>query len=183
MSRFEAIITPLNEDKTGFTPKGKASFELNEQHLKVSIEMTGVPAKVLHHQDIHGLVNDRLAEPASMIQDANQDGFVDYVEIEHISGQPLIPLDEAPQRLDFTTDSYPVANEKGNYDYYKEIGIDELVRNFKKAYDNAKLDLAKRVIYIYGVTDNLTLPKTVQGNDPHAMLPIACGQIMAIDEG
>lgn len=183
MSKYEAIITPLNEEKTGFTPQGKASFELNEQRLKISLEMTGVPAKVMHHQDIHGLINDRMAEPASMTQDANQDGIIDYVEIEHISGQPLIPLDEAPQRLDFNADSYPVANEKGNYDYYKEVRIDELVRTFKEAYNDAKLDLAKRVIYIYGVAEDVDLPATVQGSNPHAMLPIACGQIMEVDEG
>ncbi|KRM94273.1 hypothetical protein FC56_GL001225 [Lentilactobacillus senioris DSM 24302 = JCM 17472] len=183
MTRYEAIITPLNEAKTGLVPHGKASFELNEQRLKITVEMTGVPAKVLHHQDIHGLVNNRLAEPAAMTQDANQDGVIDYVEIEHISGQPLIPLNEAPQRLDFTADSYPVANEKGDYDYYKEVGIDELVRNFKDAYNNAKLDLAKRVIYVYGVAKDIELPKTVQGDKPHVMLPIACGQIMEIDEG
>lgn len=182
MSKYEAIITPLNEEITGMAPKGKASFDLDEKRLTISIEMEGVTPNIMHRQDFHGMINDRMADPANMEQDVNHDGVLDVTEIEAVSGKPMLPFNEAPQRIDFSAETYPTANANGNYDYYKEVGIDELVRNFEKDYNDAKLDLAKRVIYIYGVAEDVVLPATVEGKDPHADLPIACGMIREKDE-
>lgn len=177
MSKYKANITPLNQEQSGTEPMGTAIFTLDEKRLTISIEMKNVPANVMHRQDFHGLVDDRMAEPATKDQDTNHDGVVDSDEIQAVSGQAMVPFNEAPQRLDFSATSYPVANDHGNYDYYKEVGIDELVRNFKNTYNNAKLDLDKRVIYIYGVANDTTLPAGIAA----ASLPIACGKIEAVE--
>lgn len=186
MARYEAIITPLNEDKIGTAPSGKAIFDLNEKWLKIFIEMEGVPANMMHWEHFHGFEDNRPAEVATMAQDTNHDGFIDLVETEPVSGTTMVPFDEAPQQLNIPNDNYPVANAKGHFEYNKEVAIDEFVRNFKKAFNDAKLELEKRVIYIHGVPNDLVLPDTVQGMvghyDQHVTLPIAGGKIEKISD-
>ncbi|PWG00294.1 hypothetical protein [Levilactobacillus bambusae] len=186
MAKYEANIQPLNEDKIGTAPHGKATFELDEKRLRISIEMEGVPANMMHWEHFHGFVDGKDAQPATMAQDTNHDGFVDLVETEPVSGTTMVPFDSAPQQLDIANSNYPVANEHGNFDYFKEVGIDELVRNFKKAFNDANLDLDKRVVYIHGVPDDMQLPDTVQGMageyDQHVTLPIACGKIVKVSD-
>lgn len=186
MRKYEAEITPLNENKIGTSAHGKAVFELDEEKLRISIEMEGVPANMMHWEHFHGFADGKDAQPATMAQDTNHDGYVDLVETEPVSGTTMVPFDAEPQELNIPNDNYPVANDKGNFSYFKEVGIKELVRNFKKAFNDADLELDKRVIYIHGVPEDLELPESVQGMaghyDQHVTLPIAVGKIVKVSD-
>ncbi len=113
--------------------------------------------------------------------DLNGDGFVDLPETEPVSGTTMVPFNANPETINVPTDSYPHADEYGHYLYEADVPLNELKKHFKEIFNTTDLALDKRVVYIHGVPDSLSLPDTVQGSvlnyGPHVTLPIAVGKI------
>lgn len=178
---FVAKIVPLNEAKIGTAAHGNASFDIEGDQLKISIEMWDTPAGIQHWEHFHGFPDGQDAAIATMTQDVNGDGFVDLPETEPVSGTTMVPFNDAPADMNIPNDEYPVADDQGHFAYTKLVPLSKLSANFKAAFNDTELALDKRVIYIHGVPSGLNLPASVAGEvghyDAHVTLPIAVGKI------
>lgn len=184
-THYEAQIVPLNADKIGTAAYGHATFDVEDDTLTIHIDMHHTPANIEHWEHFHGFPDNQQALIATIAQDANGDGFVDLPETEAVSGTTMVPFDDAPENMDIPHNRYPHSDENGDFSYEKKVPLSTLLTNFKQAFSSDTLALDKRVIYIHGVDNSLTLPDTVQGEvmdfDQHVTLPIAVGQIVAFD--
>ena len=96
---YYAEIVPLNAEIIGTKAHGKANFIQEESTLEISIEMFDTPANTQHWEHFHGFPDGRDAVIATMDQDDNQDGFVDLIETESVSGTTMVPFDNAPHHM------------------------------------------------------------------------------------
>ncbi len=181
MKKYIAHITPLNADKIGCDAHGTAEFTEDGDKLHVKVEMFDTPKNIEHWEHFHGFPDGKEANVPTMAQDKNHDGFIDLPETEEVSGTTMVPLDEAPQDMNIPHDGYPVADEKGHYEYEIDVPLKKLQAKFKDAFGSEDLQLDKRVVYVHGVPKDLELPDTVGGcvmnYDAHTTLPIAAGKI------
>lgn len=181
---YEAQLTSLNDATTGTETTGIAQFVVEGDHMKVTIDVKGSPAGIEHWQHFHGFINGDGATCASADQDANGDGIIDVVETEEVSGTTMVPFNAIPTDMDLGDDSYPVADENGNYHYSANIAMKDLENVFGDAFEGADVNLDSRVLYIHGVPKDTQLPesvKTVADIPAQITLPIACGEIHKID--
>lgn len=123
----------------------------------------------------------------TLAQDTNQDGFIDLLETEPVSGTTMVPLDTAPHEMCIPHDNYPVADANGYYSYEKDVDLAKLEARFKEVFNDQDLALEKRVVYIHGVPADLELPESVGGKindhyDQYVTLPIAAGKINRVDQ-
>lgn len=186
---YRAEIEPLNADKIGTKAHGYVEFTENEgeNSLHIKLEMFDTPRNIEHWEHFHGFPDGKDATVPTMAQDVNHDGYIDLPETEAVSGTTMVPLDASPHEMCIPNDNYPVADEKGYYRYEKDVPLDELKVQFKKAFGTDDLQLDKRVVYVHGVPDDLVLPDTVGGKindkyDQHVTLPIAAGKIKVAEE-
>lgn len=179
--KYVAKIVPLNADGIGTSAHGEATFTQDADQLAIHIEMFDTPANTQHWEHFHGFPEGQDAQIATMAQDANHDGFVDLPETEAVSGTTMVPFDSAPQAMNIPNDTYPVSDAQGHFAYDITVPLAALQAKFKEAFGTDDLELDKRVIYIHGVPQSLTLPDTVAGEvgtyDAHVTLPIATGKI------
>lgn len=182
---YEAQIQSLNSNVTNLQTSGKARFVIDEEKVHVTIDIKDAPPGIEHWQHFHGFPNDGNATCATTTDDANEDGIIDVVETETVSGTTIDPFNKFPAEMEIPTDTYPVADDNGAYNYEIEISLDDLKSAFAEAFGGSELKLDSRVIYIHGVPSDTNLPKTVAslGDIPaHVTLPIACGKIEKVDE-
>ncbi|WP_258115763.1 hypothetical protein [Levilactobacillus yiduensis] len=184
MKIYQANIVPLNEQVIGTAAHGTALFTINGDSLTINIEMFDTPANLQHWEHFHGFPDGKDAAIATSAQDVNHDGFVDLPETGAVSGTTMVPFNDAPHEMDIPNDEYPVSDANGYFAYTKVVPLAVLDKNFKETFNDSELALDKRVIYIHGVTDDVTLPDTVAGAvghySTHVTLPIAVGKIVAL---
>ena len=148
--------------------------------------MFDTPANIQHWEHFHGFPDGKDAQVPTLAQDTNQDGFIDLVETEPVSGTTMVPLDAAPHEMCIPHDNDPVADANGYYSYEKYVDLAKLEAKFKEVFNDQDLALDKRVVYIHGVPADLELPESVAGKindqyDQHVTLPIAAGKINRVD--
>lgn len=181
---YEAQLSALNSEITGSETTGTARFVVNGNTVSVTIEVEGAPANVEHWQHFHGFANGDDAQCPTADQDENGDGIIDLIETEAVAGTTMVPFNAAPAEMDIPTDTYPVADEEGNYSYEAEINLEDLAKVFGEAFDGENIDLEKRVLFIHGVAEDTKLPESVQSLGPipaQTTLPIACGKINKVN--
>lgn len=186
VEKYRAEISALNETKIGTTPHGYVEFTRLGDNLHIKLEMFDTPANIQHWEHFHGFPDGRDATIPTQEQDTNQDGWIDLIETEAVSGTTMVPLDNAPHHMNIPHDEYPIADERGYYSYEKDIPYKALKRKFKDVFGTADLDLEKRVVYIHGVPRSLHIPDTVGGKisdtyDQYVTLPIAAGKIKKLE--
>lgn len=184
--QYHADINPLNAEKIGTAAHGYVDFEITGDNLHIKLEMFDTPANIAHWEHFHGFPDGREATVPTTKEDQNQDGWIDLVETEPVSGTTMVPLDGAPHKMDIPNDTYPVADEQGHYYYEKDVPYQALLDQFKQVFNDDDLHLDQRVVYVHGVPDELSLPETVAGKisdkyDQHVTLPIAAGKIEKVD--
>ena len=186
MTRYMADIQPLNETKIGCAPHGLAEFSENDDNLHIHVEMFDTPANIEHWEHFHGFPDGKDAQVPTMVADTNHDGYIDLPETEPFSGTTMVPLDNAPHKMNIPHDGYPIADERGHYEYEIDVPLKELQLSFNNAFNTPDLQLDKRVVYVHGIPQSMELPKTVQGTvmsyDPHTTLPIAAGKIRKVED-
>jgi len=182
---YKAHLTALNVDRIGSAAEGDATFTIVGETLEVHIKMVGVPDTIEHWEHFHGFPNAINATCITPDMDANNDGYLDLLETEPMSGTTMVPFNDKPEEMDIPTHTYPHATAKGDFEYTKTVPLAQLSRNFGRVYKGGTIDLDKRVIYVHGVPNNSGLPHTVGSLGPvpsHVTLPIACGKIIKISE-
>ncbi|MGV0168233.1 hypothetical protein ACRYI5_06470 [Furfurilactobacillus sp. WILCCON 0119] len=182
--RFEADITPLNAEKIGTAAHGKATFTVEDDTLTIAITMDDTPANTQHWEHFHGFEDGQDAAVATQAQDVNGDGYVDLIETGVVSGTTMVPFNDAPETMNIPTDTYPVSDAHGHFDYVQKVPLAAINQQFSDVFKDQTLALDKRVVYIHGVPDTLALPASVAGAvgdyDAHVTLPIAVGKIRRV---
>jgi hypothetical protein len=91
-----------------------------------------------------------------------------------------VPFDDDPVAMDVAHGAYPKASAAGTYMYRTPVSLKGLTAAFVRAFDDRKLDLDHRVVFVHGVSPHAKLPPSVAslGDIPaQVTLPIACGEI------
>lgn len=177
---YVAQIRPMNTEVTGRLTAGEAQFVVDGDKLTINIDIHGSAPNTVHWQHFHGFKNGNQATCPSASADSNGDGIVDLIETHPSSGKTMVPFDNNPVAMDVAHGTYPTASNTGTYHYTQTISLKALKDTVANHFDGAKLDLAKRVIFIHGVPADKTLPSSVASLGPipaQVTLPIACGEI------
>lgn len=180
---YVAQLYSMNTDVTGQESSGKARFTISGDTLSISITAEGVPAGIAHLQHFHGFKDGSDASCATQDDDANQDGIIDVIETERVSGTTMVPFTDDPVSMEIVVDTYPQASAEGSYRYVKTVSLDRLEEAFAEAFDGENLNLDRRVVYIHGVLPEADLPESAAslGTIPaQVTLPIACGEIARV---
>lgn len=180
---YRAEIRPLNQDKIGANTTGTALFEVYEDELVVTVSLAGAPPNMTHMQHLHGFTKDEDAECPDQGDDRNNDGFVDFVEIEATMGKALVPLHDQPAHLAIQG-VYPRADANGNLSYAQRIPLEPLKNSLRAKHGLDEFDLEDMAISIHGVQASTELRpsvKSLPGVRPQDSLPIACGELEEVD--
>lgn len=177
---YEAILQPLNSAVTETSTTGSARFVVKGDSLTVTIDVKDAPADITHWQHFHGFADGKSADIPTQEQDANGDGIIDVTETESVSGTTMVPFNAVPSNMDVGDDSYPKADNEGNYRYTVTIPLAQLKDSFAKEFNDDSLSLDKRVLFIHGVSSETKLAKTVASIadiPAQVTIPIAAGKI------
>src|SRR5699024_2593174 len=148
---YEAEIGPLNADITDSETSGKARFTIEDNKMKIRIEIKNAPSGIEHWQHFHGFADGKGAKCPTVAADENDDGIIDLIETEAVSATTMVPCNDLPADMEIPTDTYPIADEDGNYRYEKEVSMDDLSKAFSETFGGADRNLESRVLYIHGV--------------------------------
>jgi hypothetical protein len=127
-----------------------------------------------------------------MKDDLNHDGYLDFMESYRVAGPILIPLDSNLNSQMKGLNEFPIIKGSSAFYYYSEASnmsrmMEDLRRKDTYTMDmmtklNGKEDLriGRRIIIIYGTSDERSLPASVlsfEGYPSQATIPIACGEV------
>ncbi len=189
--RYIAKLNALNTSVAGVTI-AEAKVQVIADQLAVSMEVKDSPASTTHSQFIY-----EGTECPSEIHDTNNDGFIDAIEASKVLGKILIPLDANLNSQSEGLESFPESNFLGNYSYYKEGVLSQLVADLTAPDMDEKDEITKlsgsdlqlegKVVVVQGVSNQTYIPGSVatfDGLSDRATLTIACGKIsrVMIDE-
>jgi hypothetical protein len=178
---YRAILRPVNPTLAGWIPNGKVDINIDAEHFEVKSWLDD-SAAVPHPQAIH--LGTRCPTSGD---DRNNDGIIDSRETLIAAKSMLIPLDD-----DLASQSAGLSYApKGNYSYSRRSPLLSLVSDLTGADENPQdhisklaqgksLDLAGRVIIVYGIAQNKDLPtsvQTIEGQTAQQSIPVACGKI------
>lgn len=184
--QYEATLIPLNAHLAGDSA-GRAVVKVQGDEFQVEVSISGSRAQTSHPQRIH--IMDSCPTLSS---DINKDGVIDAVEGTSSYGPALIPLDgDLSVQVDKEV-KYPVSDFSGNYFYRQQTSMKEMMNDLISKdgdlNDNlvkltSRLNLAGRQVVIYGTDQQTAIPETVatiNGEDKHSSLPIACGTLIKV---
>lgn len=174
--RYVANLQPLNAEYGGGA-SGEARLHMEGSDLVIEVDAQGLSPGI-HLMHYHGFVAGDDATCAGAAQDANQDGVIDLVETESVSGTTLVPFHDHPASLEIPSQNYPEASDQGAMEYQQRVPLEDLERALSQTHGIENLSLDTRVVYIHGVPAETALPETAQslpGVPAQVTLPIACG--------
>lgn len=137
--------------KIGTHPTGEATFTVDGDTLTVEITMDHTSPNTQHWMHFHGFPDGKDAQPATIAQDTNHDGYVDLPETEPVSGTTMVPFNDAPEKMDIPTDTYPTSDANGHFHYKKEVPLAEISKKFQEVFNDADLHLEKKESFIFTV--------------------------------
>lgn len=185
--QYEATLIPLNAHLAGDSA-GRAVVKVLGDEFQVEVSVSGSHAQTSHPQRIH--IMDSCPTLSS---DTNKDGVIDAVEGNLAYGPALIPLDGDLSVQKENEVKYPVSDFSGNYFYRQQTSMKDMLSDLMAKdgdiNDNlvkltSRLSLAGRQVVIYGTDQATSIPETVatiNGEDKHSSLPIACGTLVKVD--
>ena len=183
-SQYHAQLKPLNT-RMGIH-QGWVEISVSDNQFWARIKFKGRMSKNGHPQHIH--LTHRCPTSAD---DLNRDGILDFKEALVASGPILLPLDGNLNSQVKGMSDFPKMRRKESSYYYSEAsnvdrmmndlrGRDVIQDNIVKLKSDEELALQKRVVIIYGIDQDISLPVSVSsqhGYSPQHSLPVACGKI------
>jgi hypothetical protein len=177
---YTAHLSALNMMVTGLKTVGEATFTIKGDSLTIAVNASGLPKDIEHWQHFHGFTDGREAACPTQSADANGDRIIDVVETGAAVGTTMVPFSGDPVSMDVPHGTYPKASTTGTLQYQETVSLSALQAAFAKAFDDQKLDLDRRVVFIHGIPAASTLKASVASLGPipaQVTLPIACGKI------
>lgn len=185
VAQFESQLRPLNSRVGLYSGVLRITIDDNQFWARISFE--GPYTGSMSSQYIH--MGGRCP---TMSDDLNGDGYVDFKEAHSVLGDMLIPLDSILETQMKGMGNFPRIKKKNSYYYTESTSFTRMMDDLRdqdqfpndyisKLSRNESLDLDRRVVVIYGVSDERRLPSSVESYDgfpPQATLPIACGEII-----
>lgn len=178
---YVARLVPLNAKVTGRRVSGELRLRVSDNTLTITLHAQGLSPGMMHMVHLHGFVSGKAASCPGRDADTNHDGIIDLNETEPMAGVTLVPLNKDPAALKIGNMTYPVASKDGRISYRQTVSLARLNEAMAATFHGASLDLDTRVVFIHGVPDTTSLPKTVAslpGVPAQVTLPIACGKIV-----
>jgi hypothetical protein len=151
---YRADVKAINPSRS--SAEGQVLVRLVEDDFEVTITMRRIP-KTLHPQRI--LTGKNCPGKES---DANHDGVISFFEAQAVSGPTLIPLDGDLDQNQEEAGSFPSGNFLGVYAYNEAASRSRLEGQL-----SSKFLLENRVVMVFGVAGDLTIP-------------IACGELTPV---
>lgn len=187
IAQYESNLNPLNTQAGLYT--GTFKVTINDNQFWARMFFQGPYTGHSSLQYIH--VGSRCP---TMDDDTNGDGFLDFDEAHDVLGDILIPLDSILETQLRGLNKFPKLKQKNSYFYSEATNYSRMIADLKaedifpvdrmtKLQNNEALDLERRIVVVYGVSDARSLPSTVSSYDglpPQASLPVACGEIKEI---
>lgn len=183
-AQYQGEIRPVNPNLTTDSPSGTVQISTKGDKLIFDVKAKGLPPGMAHMQHIHGYESGLEASCPPEEADQNRDGVIDLIETRKFAGVTMIPLHDNPASMKIAAHTYPVANAKGAYSYNQTVSGEKLEKNFQASYDDARLALEDRVIFIHGIPENRELPESVEsleGVPAVKTVPIACAEIKSLN--
>ena len=180
--RYRASLAPLNG--SGVTGDAELTVDLADDAFRARVDAGGLAPGTPHLQHVH------LSAPCpGPADDANGDGYVDFLEGVARYGPILLPLDDvlAVQGAG----AFPMAEDGGGLSYREEERLSSVLADLRrddpdpddllaKLEEGEGLALDARTVVLHGVAASADLPGTVAtppGTDARATLPVACGEL------
>lgn len=181
---LKSTLKSLNQKYGTYT--GYVGLSIIANQFWARIKLWGPVNRVEHAQYLHK--GDRC--PA-MSDDLNRDGVLDFQEVYAVAGDIILPFDANVNSQMRGFNEFPRIRSSGHY-YYSESGNYQWILEDLRGDDlypedimvklgNEPLRLERRIIVIYGISEDIRLPLTVQtlpGYGNHSMIPIACGEFV-----
>lgn len=186
--KYRAILSPLNKSLSQETI-GKVEIKIEADEVLMETNVAGTHAGVKHFQHIM-----TGGECPTMVNDLNQDLVLDVKEAETVTGKIFIPIDADLSEQLAGMDFGPISNSTGSFVYRRSTTLSHLLSDLRmpdpdvldsvvKLLPEDDLNLAGKLILIYGVAPETNLPLTV-ANLPlqpiHLSVPIACGVLTRV---
>lgn len=182
---YQALLAPINKEVSGHL-NGSLTLVREADDFIADVRFSGGPVSSLHGQSIH--IGNRCPD---MVDDLNNDGFVDGAEGALVYDKIIIPLDDDLSNQWRGLGTFPVTDEYGYYFWSRNTSFEKMMSDLKeedinltdeyvKIENNKSLNLLGKVVVIKGVSTSTALPETVSGHSketPHQALPVACGVI------
>lgn len=185
---FRVTLLPLNES-LNLKSMGEFHFHLDSEKFSVRGYMKNIEPAIKHFQMIH-----EGEKCPTMKSDLNQDGVIVFEELINVVGKKIIPLDGNLSSQLQGIDYGPVGDDFGEYVYKKTVQKEAMLEDLyaeddayfdelKKLELQEKIRLNRRVLVIYGISPQMSLPDSIDTLDHniHEYMPIACGEIEMIN--
>jgi hypothetical protein len=186
---YLAVLKPLNKKVAGETI-GSFTFHKDKDFVVADLRVLGSAPNIIHAQNVH-LGNACPDETA----DINQDGVVDVLEAEQITGNIVLPLDGDINSQYSLLGMFPIADNWGAYVYSQTASFRRFADDLKDEDEDltdevvklgsSPVNLEGKVVMIQGVADDVILAELVATNgglSANQTLPIACGVITKVTE-
>lgn len=172
---YEVQFSALNSSVGGFT-NAKGQIHVIADKITVRVEVKDSPAMTIHIQKIYN--SD---ECPTDQDDVNNDGFIDPTEVSQVLNEVLVPLDGNLNTSEAGAGQYPVSNLLGNYNYFSEGILSELMEELFHNGVATSFEIEGKVIVIQGIPEDVYLPGSIRSfgaDTDRASLAIACGKIV-----
>lgn len=184
-AQFEAQLNPLNSQIGSYS--GILRITIDDNQFWARLSLNGPYTGSMNQQYIH--MGGRCP---TMSDDLNGDRYVDFKEAHNVLGDMLIPLDSILETQMKGMGNFPKLKKKNSYYYTEATSFSRMMDDLRDVdpFPNDKisklsrregLDLDRRVVVVYGVSDERRLPASVESYDgfpTQTTLPIACGEII-----
>lgn len=183
--QFLATLSPLNK-KFGIH-RGWVRITIADDQFWARVRLDGkADRRTPHSQFIM-----TLGRCPTMDDDFNHDGILDYYEASRRAGKMLVPLDGNLNSQLRGIDNFKSIRKPGFYFYSRAGSIRRMILDLRaddslrddemvKLRSDENLDLDRRVMMVFGVSEDVDLPTSVRsfgGYPAQTTVPVACGAI------
>lgn len=187
VGHYRAVFKPLNQRFGRMS--GWAAITITDNQFWARVRVGGRKTTTMHAQFIHSR-----GRCPGMTDDLNGDGYLDFLEAYRIAGPILVPLDANLNSQLKGMHEFPLMKRKSHYFYSEAASYDRMMEDLRgedylsddmiSKLSEDELELERRVVMIYGINEDNSLPSTVRsytGYPAQYALPIACGELQAGD--
>jgi len=178
---------PLNSSLSGMT-LGSGKVNLISDHFSIGFDVKDSPSNTFHKQGLY-----YAKRCPTELDDSNQDGFLDELELSTILGDLILKLDSEFGLNADDEGIYPQSDTFGHYIFYKEESFSK-IKSYVFSPEMIPYDHVRKltpeeevlrpdelVIVLFGLPEDAYLPGSIRSlgiENDRSSFPIACSNIM-----